>query len=65
MGPIQEGYLRRIFSDKEDFALFLIDPHGDAVGDLVRAIPQSPAEKGHDTLPSTFHPISRNQKTDL
>ena len=34
-------WLRRLFSDRGDLALVLIDPHGDAAVDLVRVIPKS------------------------
>jgi DNA helicase HerA-like ATPase len=33
-------WLLKIFSDREDVALVLIDPHGDAAVDLVRVIPE-------------------------
>jgi Helicase HerA, central domain/TraM recognition site of TraD and TraG len=38
-------WLRRLFSDRGDLALVLIDPHGDAAVDLVRVIPKSMRER--------------------
>ena len=38
-------WLRRLFSNRKDVALVLIDPHGDAAVDLVRLIPKSERER--------------------
>ena len=38
-------WLRRLFSNRKDVALVLIDPHGDAAIDLVRLIPKSERER--------------------
>ena len=38
-------WLLRLFTDRKDVALVLIDPHGDAAIDLVRAIPKSERER--------------------
>ena len=38
-------WLRKLFSNRKDVALVLIDPHGDAAIDLVRLIPKSERER--------------------
>jgi predicted transcriptional regulator len=38
-------WLRRLFSNRKDVALVLIDPHGDAAVDLVRLIPKSERDR--------------------
>jgi DNA helicase HerA-like ATPase len=38
-------WLLRLFTDRRDVALVLIDPHGDAAIDLVRAIPKAERER--------------------
>ncbi len=38
-------WLQRLFSNRKDVALVLIDPHGDAAIDLVRSIPKSERER--------------------
>jgi len=38
-------WLQRLFSNRKDVALVLIDPHGDAAVDLVRLIPRSERER--------------------
>jgi len=43
-------WLRRLFSNRKDVALVLIDPHGDAAVDLVRLIPK-PERESHDPRP--------------
>src|SRR5438132_8841260 len=41
-------WLNRLFSNRKDVALVLVDPHGDAAIDLVRVIPRS--ERGRITI---------------
>ena len=38
-------WLRRLFSNRKDIALVLIDPHGDAAVDLVRLIPKAERDR--------------------
>jgi len=38
-------WLQRLSRDRKDVALVLIDPHGDAAIDLVRAIPKTERER--------------------
>src|SRR5438132_14033184 len=38
-------WLNRLFSNRKEVALVLVDPHGDAAIDLVRVIPKSERER--------------------